>query len=254
MAAGTPASAQKRKLAFDERVAIMRGLTAEFATAKVPLPRSKKPLQVTAEGAWEKKAWDAAGMEFGPAARAGDQVQISRVEIEDDKLILELNGGFRGGRKWYDRIEVGMGSGSRTTPINRGNTSAPGGTAIALLFPKGVPALEAAAFKKMLAPVLDFEKRSATEQYMDALPPEIQSAIKEKRAAEGLDRDQVLLALGRPRNKVRETQDGVETEEWIYGLPPGKITFVTFTGSKVTRVKDTYAGLGGAITEPLPPR
>jgi len=69
-----------------------------------------------------------------------------------------------------------------------------------------------------------------------------------------MDREQVLLALGRPRNKVRETLDGVETEDWIYGQPPGKITFVTFAGSKVVKVKETYAGLGGSVAEPLPPR
>ena len=33
----------------------------------------------------------------------------------------------------------------------------------------------------MLAPVLDFEKRSATEIYSETLPPEVQKAIKEKR-------------------------------------------------------------------------
>ena len=38
------------------------------------------------------------------------------------------------------------------------------------------------------------------------------------------------------------TKDGVETEDWIYGKPPGKITFVTFAGSKVIAVKETYAG------------
>jgi hypothetical protein len=37
-------------------------------------------------------------------------------------------------------------------------------------------------------------------------------------------------------------------------VPPGKITFVTFAGSKVIQVKDTYAGLGGSVAEPLPPR
>jgi hypothetical protein len=130
---------------------------------------------------------------------------------------------------------------------------APGGTSIVLLFPKGVPAAAAADFKKMLAPVLDFEKRSATENYMDTLPPEIQTAIKEKRAAEGMDREQVLLALGRPRNKVRETVDGVDTEDWIYGQPPGKIT-LSLSPSKVSKVRETYAGLGGSIAEPLPPR
>lgn len=245
-------SAGQRKLTFDERVEIMRGLTAEYATAKIPLPRSKKALALNPDGTYDKAEWNAAGREYGPAARAGDAVQISKVAIEDDKLVLDINGGFRGGRRWYERVEVGVGG--TTRPVGRGATAAPGGTSIALKFAKGVPALSAADFKKMLAPVLEFEKRSATEQYMESLPPEIKSAIGEKRAVVGMDREQVLLALGRPRHKVRESHDGSETEDWIYGMPPGKITFVTFAGNKVVKVRDTYAGLGGSIAEPLPPR
>jgi hypothetical protein len=249
---GRPQAAEK-KLTFEERVEISRGLTAEYATAKIGLPRSRKALAVRMDGGYDKSEWDSAGREYGPAARAGDLVQISKVTIENDKLILEINGGFRGGRKWYQRVEVSATGVPRSTGSGRG-MAAPGGTSIALLFPKGVPALAAADIKKMLAPVLEFERRSASEQYMESLPPEIQSAIKEKRAAEGMDREQVLLALGRPRHKVRESHDGVETEDWIYGQPPGRITFVTFAGSKVIRVRETYAGLGGSVAEPLPPR
>ena len=62
-----------------------------------------------------------------------------------------------------------------------------------------------------------------------------------------MDREQVILALGRPDNKVRETVDGVELEDWIYGKPPGRIVFVTFEGDKVVRVKESYAGLGGSV-------
>ena len=91
--------------------------------------------------------------------------------------------------------------------------------------------MEASEFKKILKPVLDFERRSATEQFVETLPEPIQAAIKEKRAVEGMDRETVLLALGRPKNKVRETKDGVDYEDWIYGEPPGRITFVTFEGS-----------------------
>jgi hypothetical protein len=61
------------------------------------------------------------------------------------------------------------------------------------------------------------------------------------------------MAMGMPRDKVRETKDGLETEDWIYGLPPGRITFVTFANSKVIAVKDAYAGLGGATAPPLKP-
>ncbi len=61
---------------------------------------------------------------------------------------------------------------------------------------------------------------------------------------EGMNHDEVLLALGRPLRKVREVKEGEETEDWIYGTPPGRIVFVTFKDAKVIKVKETYAGLG----------
>lgn len=240
------------KLSPEDRIGLIRGLTAEYATAKIYIPRSKKALEYKSTGQYEKETWTDRGKEFGPAARVGDLVQITKVEIDDDKITLEINGGMKGKRKWYERIEVGMGN--RTTPINQGqNTAAPGGTTIAVLFEKEIPTLEAADVKKMLTPILDFEKRTATEQIIDTLPPEVAQAVKEQRAIEGMDRDQVIMAIGKPRTKVRETKDGLDTEDWIYGHPPGKVTFVTFANGKVVRVKDTYAGLGGQTAPPLKP-
>jgi hypothetical protein len=110
--------------------------------------------------------------------------------------------------------------------------------------------MKASEVKKMLAPVLDFEKHSAAEIYAETLTPVMQAAIKDKRALEGMTRDQVVMALGRPAHKSRETTDGVELEDWVYGLPPGKITFVTFRGDKVVKVKEEYAGLGTIAREP----
>ncbi len=67
-----------------------------------------------------------------------------------------------------------------------------------------------------------------------------------------MDRDQVVLALGKPRHKERSVdKDGNEIEDWIYGDPPGKITFVTFAGSKVVRIKEAYADIGGSTAPPL---
>ena len=241
------------KLTTDQRIEILRGMTAEYATAKVYLPKSKKPLEYKSTGEFDKAEWQEVGRQLGPAARPGDLVQVTKVQVDDNKIILEINGGAKGKRKWYQNVEVGMGSG-RTTPINsQQNTAAPGGTTIALVFDKPVPALPAAELKKLLAPILDFEKRSATEQLVESLPPEIQAAVKENRAIEGMDRDHVLLALGKPRTKVRETKEGVDEEDWIYGQPPGKVTFVTFGNGKVTRVKEAYAGLGGSTAPPLKP-
>lgn len=241
------------KLTFDERVELVRGLMAEYATVKQFLPRSKKPLPYEASGAYDKKRWEEIGKEFGPAARVGDLVQITKVTLEDEKILLEINGGMKGKKHWYDRVEVGMGG--RTSPVSTSDSNAPSGTNIEVLFHKPLSALKAADVKKMLTPVLDFEKRSATEVYAETLPPAVKQAIAEKRATENMDKEQVLLALGRPLRKSRETRDGVEVEDWIYGTPPGRIVFVTFSGNKVIHVKEAYAGLGSeAAPSVAPPR
>jgi hypothetical protein len=240
------------KLTPDERIEILRGMLSEYATAKTFLPKSKKPLPFKSTGQFDKNEWQELGKQLGPAARPGDLVQVTKVDIDDERIVLEINGGAKGKRKWYQNVEVG--TGTRTTPINsQQNTAAPGGTSIEVLFDKPVPALQASELKKMLAPILDFEKRSATEQAIESLPPEVQTAVKEKRAIEGMDRDQVIMAMGKPRTKVRETKEGVDEEDWIYGQPPGKVTFVTFANGKVSRVKEAYAGLGGSTVPAMKP-
>jgi hypothetical protein len=236
------------KLAFEDRVELTRGLMAEYGTVKVLLPRSRKPLEFDAKSGYDKNQWAEIAKESGPAARTGDLVQVTKVDIEDDKIVLQINGGFKGGRKWYQGVQVGMGG--ATAPISRNDSNAPGGTSIAILFHKPLEPIKAAEIKKMLAPVLDFERHSVTEIYSETLPPEVQKAIKEKRVTEGMNREQVVMALGRPAHKSRETKDGLELEDWVYGTPPGRITFVTFNGDKVIKVKEAYAGLGNQVADP----
>ena len=246
-----PPAAFAGKLTFDERVELTRGLMAEYATVKAFLPRSKKPLPFEISGLYDKQSWDATGKQFGPAARVGDLVQITKVTIDDDKIVLEINNGMKGGRKWYQNIEVGMGT--STAPVSNGNSNAPGGTSIAVLFHKSISGTRAADIKKALTPVLDFEKHSATEIYAETLPPEVKKAIQDKRVLEGMDREQVTMALGRPTHKSREVQEGMELEYWVFGQPPGKIVFVTFNGNKVIKVKEQYAGLGTEVADPKTP-
>lgn len=239
------------KLTWEDRVELTRGLSSEYATAKVLLPRARKALEFDANGTYDKGVWASVAREGGPAARSGDLVQVTKISIEDDRIVLEINGGFKGGKKWYQGVQISGGMGGTQVPVNQTNdTNAPGGTSIALLFHKPLEPLKAQEVKKILAPVLDFEKRSATQLYSESLPPEVQQAIKDKRVSVGMDREQVILALGRPQHKSRETKDGLEVEDWVYGTPPGKITFVTFNGDKVIKVKDSYAGLGSQVEEP----
>ncbi len=236
------------KLTDEDRIEIIRGLTAEYATAKIALPRSKKALPFESKGTWDKAAWAEAGKELGPAARVGDLVQVTKVTIENERIVLEINNGVKGKKKWYERVEVGMGGSTRPIGTDQ-NSAAPSGTYIAVLFDNRVPIVKATEIKRMLAPILDFEKHSATEQYVETLPEPVKQAIAAKRAIEGMDRDQVILAMGRPVRKTRETKESVDLEDWIYGQAPGKITFVTFAGAKVVKVKETYAGLGGTTAE-----
>jgi hypothetical protein len=252
----TPILSGADKLTEHDRIDLMRGLTAEYATVKSYLPRSKKPLPFESSGTYDKSAWEEAGREFGPAARVGDLVQITRIIIGSDKLVLLINGGFNGGHKWYQGVQLGGGLGNpQTHPVSSGDSNARGGTTIEILFHKALEEpMTAADIKKMLAPVLDFEKRTAASTYAETLTPEVQKAIQSKKVIEGMDRDQVLLALGRPNHKSREVKDGVELEDWVFGQPPGKITFVTFSGSKVIKIKEEYAGLGTEVAPPPVPR
>ena len=236
------------KLSFEDRVELTRGLTAEYGTAKVLLPRSKKPLEFDAKTGYDKTQWVDIAKQSGPAARTGDLVQITKIDIEDDKIVLQINGGFKGGQKWYRNVQVVGMAGS--TPISQGNSNAPGGTSIAILFHQPLEPVKAAAIKKMLATVIDFELHTVTEVYAETLPPEVRKAIQEKRVTEGMNREQVIMALGRPAHKSRETKDGLELEDWVYGTPPGRIVFVTFNGDKVIKVKESYAGLGTQVADP----
>ena len=64
------------KLALEDRVELTRGLVAEYATVKVLLPRSKKPLEFESKGTYDKKAWSEIAKGSGPAARSGDSCRL----------------------------------------------------------------------------------------------------------------------------------------------------------------------------------
>jgi len=240
-----PAADKPDKLTLEDRVELTRGLTAEYANAKVLLPRSKKPLEFDARnGTFDKKAWTAMAKESGPAARSGDTVQVTKIELFDDHIVMQINGGFSGGQKWYRGVQV-TGTMGNTVPLAQNNDSnAPGGTSIVVEFHKSIDGMKAVEIKKLMAPVLDFDRHSVTEIYAETLPPEIRQAIKDKHVTVGMDHDQVRMALGQPTHKERQPKDGVDVEDWVYGTPPGKIVFVTFEGDKVVKVKEDYAGLG----------
>ncbi len=249
LAAAAALPGKTEKLTAAQRADLVRSLSAEFGTAKVLIPRSKKPLELSARGQYDRQEWSFAMSKFGPAARLGDLVQITKLEFKDEKLIVELNHGISGGRRWWHRIQVAGAMNQNTTLGANQTTHAPGGTRLALVFGGGGPPASADELKRMLQPVLDFEQRSATELYLDKIDTKFREAIESKTVIVGMDKEMVLLSKGKPVRKVRDYEAGVETEDWLYGEPPGDILFVTFENGEVIRVKESHAALGGQVRE-----
>ena len=232
------------------RMEIMRGLIAEYATAKSPLPRGEKGLRLKADSGIEQESLRREITQNGTAVQPNVLIQITKIEFRDKEIAVEINGGSKKKTKWYEHIEVGIGYG--TTPISTGNKQGtPTGSTVTLVFPQKLPDLTVEQVKEYLAPVLDFNPRTPIQTMTRPVPPEFQKAIEEKRAVEGMDRDMVVAALGQPERKVRETKDGVEQEDWIYGTPPLKVTFVTFDGEEVVGVQEYTGGVAGEAQPPL---
>jgi hypothetical protein len=225
----------KEVLSRDSRINLIRGLAKEVAVTKVALPRGKHGVYVNPEGKLDESKANSELRANGAAIRPGMPVEITRINFKSQRIVFEINGGGKGGKKWYQRIEVGMGT--RTAPVAPQAPVLAYGSWISLTFPEKVPEVTVPQVKGMLAGVLDFERHSPTVLYSPAIPPKFKEAIKNHRVIVGMDRDAVLSAKGAPDRKVREVRDGAEKEDWIYGLPP-HVLFVTFDGDTVVGVKE----------------
>ena len=226
------------------RMEIMRGLVAEYATVKTPLPSGEKGLFLKADGEIDQDNLRKEITKEGTALPPNVLVQITDIAFRDKEIAFEINGGGRKKTKWYEHVEVGTGYG--TTPIARRDGRAPTGSTVTLVFPKKLQDMTVAEIKGYLLPVLDFTPVTPMQALTAPVPPEFQRAIEEKRAAEGMDRDMVIAALGQPDRKVRETTDGIEQEDWIYGTPPLRTVFVRFEGEVVVSVEEYSGGVTGA--------
>ena len=172
---------------------------------------------------------------WGPAAKAGDRARISNVLIKDNYIRFEINGGPVKKQKWYQRIQI---EGASSVPVSPTDSSANArGSFVDLCFDKYVPDLTGPELKELLRPVFDFNAKSALEAYLESVPPQVKEAIKNHHVLVGMNREMVIYAKGRPPNKVRETANEVEYEEWIYGTPPQDVDFVRFVGDEVIRVE-----------------
>jgi hypothetical protein len=220
----------------DAKFELLRKVIAEQAAARIAMPFGTEGVELTDSGTINQQKLDQQIRKSGASIEPGKVVSVTGLDIEDNSIVVELDGGGKNSKKWYERIQVGVGS--QTTPVSRDNEQRAKGSKVVLKFAKKVPEeLTPDQLKELLDPVLDFNKHNFLKTGLESLPPEFQEAVKAKEARIGMDRSTVLMALGRPSKKVRETVDGVEQEDWIYNGPGLHAQFVTFADNVVIKIK-----------------
>ncbi|MGB7438155.1 MAG: hypothetical protein WBR26_19430 [Candidatus Acidiferrum sp.] len=230
------------------KLQLIRYVSGEFAKAKKPLPGGKDGFVLYANKPVDEQNLSRAVSAHGIAVNTGDNAQITKLEFREHEIIVDVNGGGRPRKNWRDHLQLGMGGTMPTTTTTttnpNGDQGPPGfqqgrGGTIYLQFAKNIPDLTPEELKELLAPFLDFSKeKSASVNWIDTLPPEMKKAITDRHPVVGMDRDEVVAAIGKPDRKVRERDSqGNDTEDWIYGHPPDRTVFVHFTGDRVTTIK-----------------
>ena len=225
------------------RLLLVRFVDGEFARVVQPLPGGRKGYKIPAGKPLDMQHLSDALRLYGTAASQGDTVQITSIEFRADQIVLQINGGGKKHFHLRDHLQIGIGGTSTPPPEQPQQSYAqqqlPGATLV-LDYGHNLPDMSPDDLKRDLSVMLDFShQHSATVNWIDTLAPQFQQAIKDERAVVGMDSEMVLAAMGRPEHKVRERDpEGNDTEDWIYGTPPSKTTFVTFEGNTVIRVKE----------------
>jgi hypothetical protein len=220
---------------------LLRFLQSEQGFTMRPLPIST--LTLHANGKMEPSGSDYVNAirDKGLAVKAGERVVLTDIKIEKDRLLLDFNGGPEHKHKWLRHISVGMDP-NMTTPIVRDDQQAPSGTRITLIFPNEVPDVTGLQVEALIKPIVDFNLKTPVQAYSDTLPPAIRKSILDHHVLVGMNGDMVIAALGRPKDKIRETESQVPFEEWIYGEPPDPVQFIRFNNNRVIRVEIAKVG------------
>jgi hypothetical protein len=224
------------RMSKDTRFEIIRDFETQLVYARTAFPMGTKGLQlhqgvITPNGDELQATLNL----WGPAVKPGDPAHISFVQIKNDHIRFEINGGPVLRKKWYQHIQVSGANGPVTQTDAPQNN--PHGSYVDLFFDKYVPEMSPAQLRTLLYPVLDFNARNKEQAYLDTVPPKVKEAIQAHHVLVGMNQEMVLHAKGKPPKKVRERTGETQYEEWIYGESPADVDFVRFVGDEVVQVE-----------------
>jgi hypothetical protein len=233
----------RAQLSQDARFEILRTILAEQAAARIGFPFGNEGVELTDSGEINAAKLSKEIEKNGQSIEIGKIVALTDIKFDDRSIEIELDGGGKNKKGILERIQVGMGSGNRGIGRPVGSTDEElekaKGSKITLRFADKISsALTPDELKKLLDPVLDFNKQNFMKTGIDSLPPEFREAVLAKEARIGMDRSTVLMALGRPHQRIREKVDGEPHEDWIYYQRGARTLFVTFNQDYVVvRIK-----------------
>jgi hypothetical protein len=225
------------------RLEIIRDFEAQLVYSRTTFPMGTKGLRlkdgtITPDGEEMRQALAI----YGPAIKPGDPAHISFVQIKDNHIHFEINGGPVRRKKWYQRVEISGANGAPVSGVPDQVVANPHGSFVDLYFPRHVPEMNPQQLRALLYPVLDFNARDKEQAYLDTVPPKVKAAILAHHVLVGMNTEMVLHAKGKPPRKVREREGEISYEEWIYGELPADVDFVRIVGDEVVRVETLKAG------------
>jgi hypothetical protein len=231
------------RISKETRLQIVRDFETQIVYSRTAFPMGTKGLKlkngVITPNATEMQAAMAL---WGPAVKPGDPAHISFVQIKDDHIHFEINGGPVRRKKWYQHVTIAGAGGGVTPGGNDAPQENPHGSFVDLCFDRYVPELTAQQVRELLFPVLDFNAKNKEQAYLDTVPPKVKEAILAHHVLVGMNQEMVVHAKGRPPKKVREKDGETEYEEWIYGEPPQDVDFVRIAADEVIRVETMKVG------------
>lgn len=241
--AAPPIAGNAPRMSRQTRLEIIRLFETQIFYARAAFPMGAKGLQLkdgvtTPSGQQLQQALAL----WGPAVRPGDPAHISYVQIKEDHIHFDINGGPVHRKKWYEHIQISGANGGSAPLSPTESQQNPHGTYLDVYFDKYVPEMTAAQLRDLLYPVLDFTARNKEEAYLDTVPPKVKQAIQAHYVLVGMNTEMVLHARGKPPKKVRERDGETEYEEWIYGEAPQDVDFVRIIGDEVVRVETMKVG------------
>jgi hypothetical protein len=225
------------RISKQTRLEIIRDFETQMVYSRTAFPMGTKGLRlkngtVTPSGTDLQQALAV----WGPAVKPGDPAHISFVQIKDDHIRFEINGGPVHRKKWYEHVTIAGANGKEVGAPETPQAN-PHGSFVDLYFDKYVPELSAQQVRDLLFPVLDFKAKNKEQAYLDTVPPKVKEAIQAHHVLVGMNQEMVIHAKGRPPKKVRERDGETEYEEWIYGEPPQDVDFVRIISDEVVRVE-----------------